>query len=342
MKKSKCLSLLLVLLLVVVLAVASGCSSTPAPAPAPPSGESTPEPAPEPAPAGKSRLTMASGWVTGVYYPLSGAMSRIAYEKMDNISLSVESSGASVANAKLIGSGDADLAILQNDIAFYAFNGEKMFDTPIKNIQGGFMLYPEPVQLVVRADSGINSPADLAGKRVAVGPLGSGTEGNAAQIMDTYGLTFDDITVERLTAGESSDFLKDGRIDAAFFTVGVGASAIADLALLHDVTLVEIDDEHADKLIANYPFYSTVTIPADTYTGIGETQTVTVLAMVAVRAELSEDVMYEFTSATFENLADIHNAHEMGKMVTLESALEGMPLELHPGAAKYFTEKGIQ
>ena len=245
MKTSKSLCLFIVLLL--VLAVASGCTSTPTPAP--PSGN----PAPDPAPAGKSRLTMASGWVTGVYYPLSGAMSRIAYEKMDNISLSVESSGASVANAKLIGSGDADLAILQNDIAFYAFNGEKMFDQAITNIQGGFMLYPEPCQLVVRADSGIKSPADLKGKRVAVGPLGSGTEGNAAQIMDAYGLSFDDITVERLTAGESSDFLKDGRIDAAFFTVGVGASAIADLALLHNVILVEIDDEHADKLIAGYP-----------------------------------------------------------------------------------------
>ncbi|MDW7650021.1 MAG: TAXI family TRAP transporter solute-binding subunit [Bacillota bacterium] len=338
MKRMKWLSVLLVLLMVAALAVTAGCTQ-PAAEPDPPEGNE--EPAPEPEPAGKSRLTMASGWVTGVYYPLSGAMSRIAYENMDNISLSVESSGASVANAKLIGSGDADLAILQNDIAFYAFNGEKMFEEAVTNIQGAFMLYPEPCQIVVQSDSGITSPADLKGKRVAVGPLGSGTEGNAAQILEAYGLTFDDITVERLTAGESADFLKDGRIDAAFFTVGVGASAIADLALLHDVTLVEIDDEHAAKLIENYPYYSKVTIPADTYSGIDATQTVTVLAMVAARAELSEEVMYEFTKGIFENLESIHNAHDMGKEVTLESALEGMPLELHPGTAKYFKEKGI-
>jgi TRAP transporter TAXI family solute receptor len=337
MKKMKGLSLLLVLLMVVSVFAISGCSQTPEAEPKTPAEDQ--EPAPEPV--GKSRLTMASGWVTGVYYPLSGAMSRIAYEKMDNISLSVESSGASVANAKLIGTGDADLAILQNDIAYYAFNGEKMFEEAIPNLLGGFMLYPEPCQLVVRSDSGIASPADLKGKKVAVGPLGSGTEGNAAQILEAYGLTFDDISVERLTAGESADFLKDGRIDAAFFTVGVGASAIADLALLHNVTLVEIDDEHAQKLIDSYPYYSKVTIPADTYTGIGDTQTVTVLAMVAIRGELSEDVVYEFTSTIFENLESIHNAHDMGKEVTLESALEGMPLELHPGAAKYFTEKGI-
>ncbi len=337
--KIKGLSLFLVFILIAALALAVGCTQ-PAPAPAP--APSAPEtPAPAPAPTGKTRLTMASGWVTGVYYPLSGAMSRIAYEKMDNISLSVESSGASVANARLIASGDADLAILQNDIAYYAFHGEKMFDAAINNIQGAFVLYPEPCQLVVGKASGIKTPADLKGKRVAVGPLGSGTEANAAQIVEAYGLTFDDFQVERLTAQESADFLKDGRIDAAFFTVGVGAAAIADLALMHDVTLVEIDDAHFQKLVADYPFYAQTIIPDGVYTGIPATKTVTVLAMVAARAELPEAVMYEFTKGIFENLNDIHRAHDMGKRVTLETALVGMPLDLHPGAAKYFKEAGI-
>jgi uncharacterized protein len=335
----KSFSLIMVLILIVALALTGGCAQKPAPAPATPAAPTTPTP--EPAPTGKVRLTMASGWVTGVYYPLSGAMSRIAYEKMDNISLSVESSGASVANARLIGSGDADLAILQNDIAYYAFHGEKMFDSAVKNITGGFMLYPEPCQLVVSTASGIKTPADLKGKRVAVGPLGSGTEANAAQIVEAYGLTFSDFQVERLTAGESADFLKDGRIDAAFFTVGVGASAIADLALLHDVKLVEIDDAHFAKLVADYPFYAQTVIPENVYSGIPATKTVTVLAMVVARAELSEDVMYTFTKAIYENLDSIHNAHDMGKRVTLETALVGMPLELHPGAAKYFKEAGV-
>ena len=288
------------------------------------------------------RFTMASGWVTGVYYPISGAMSRIAYTNMDNISLSVESSGASVANAKLIGSKDADLAILQNDIAYYAFHGTQMFDgEQVPNMRGLFMLHPEPVQLVVAADSGIETPADLAGKRVAVGPLGSGTEANAAQIAEIYGLTFDDFAAtERLAAGEAADFLKDDRIDAAFFTTGIGAAAIADLALVKDVTLVEIDDEHAAALAEKYPFYSTVTVPGDVYRGIPRLQTVTVLAMIVAREDLHEDAMYEFVKAIYENLGTIHDAHAMGQTVTLDSALEGMPIELHPGAKKYFEEVG--
>lgn len=337
MKNRKFLSLLLVVLLIAGLALV-GCQQA---APTPPDDDDDDD---VPAPTGPSRLTMASGWVTGVYYPISGAMSRIAYVNMPNISLSVESSGASVANVKLIGSGDADLAIVQNDIAYYSYHGQLMFEgEKVENIMGGFMLYPEPCQLVVAADSGINTPADLAGKRVAVGPLGSGTEANALQIVEAYGLTFADFSAtERITAGEAADFLKDGRIDAAFFTTGVGAAAIADLAVVKAVKLVEIDDEHAAKLAADYPFYSTTIIPAGVYKDVPDTQTVTVLAMVVARAELSEDVMYEFTKAIFENLGTIHESHAMGKEVTLESALDGMPIELHPGVEKYFKEVGIK
>jgi uncharacterized protein len=321
MKKMKFLCLALALLLIAGLAI--GCKQ-------------------DATPTGPWRLTMASGWVTGVYYPISGAMSRIAYEKMPNISLSVESSGASVANAKLIGSKDADLAIIQNDIAFYAVNGQLMFDKEkIANMTGLFMLHPEPCQLVVTADSGINSPADLKGKRVAVGPLGSGTEANALQIVEAYGLTFSDFSAtERLAAGEAADFLKDGRIDAAFFTTGLGAAAIADLALVKDVKLVAIDNTHAKKLADKYPFYTTVKVPANLYRGIPETQTVTVVAMVVARKDLPTDVMYTFVKAIYENLETIHTSHAMGRTVTLDRALDGMPIDLHPGATQYFKEVG--
>ncbi|MBM4324951.1 MAG: TAXI family TRAP transporter solute-binding subunit, partial [Deltaproteobacteria bacterium] len=124
-------------------------------------------------------VSIASGWVVGVYFPLAGAISRIAHEKLPDIKITVESSGASVANAKLIASGDADLAILQNDISFYAFQGTKpMFDKPIPNIRGMAALYPEHCQIHARKDAKIASVRDLKGKRVAVGPLGSGTEQN--------------------------------------------------------------------------------------------------------------------------------------------------------------------
>jgi TRAP transporter TAXI family solute receptor len=294
--------------------------------------------------AAKRFVSIASGWVTGVYYPLAGAMSRIAHEKLPDIKITVESSGASVANAKLIGSGEADFGILQNDIAFYAFKGVKpMFEAPIANIMGVTSLYPEHCQIHARKDAKIKTPADLKGKRVAVGPLGSGTEQNAMQILEAYGLKFEDLgKVERLSATESADYLKDKRIDAAFYTVGVGASAIVDTALFVDSLIVPIDGAQADALKKKYPYYSKATVPAGIYKGVDQpVPTVAVLAILVTKKELETDMVYRITKAMFENIDRIHTAHAKGKEVTLQKALDGMPIPLHPGAEKYYKEKGL-
>jgi TRAP transporter TAXI family solute receptor len=293
------------------------------------------------------RLNMGSGWVTGVYFPLAGSMSRIAHASMENISLTVESSGASVVNVKMIGTGDLDMAIVQNDVAYYAYNGlfrDDFKETPIKNMQGLFSLYPEPVQLVASVESGIKSPADLAGKRIAIGPLGSGAEVNAMQIIEVYGMTLDDFdAVERLEAGEAADYLKDGRVDAAFFTVGIGAAVIADLAVMKDIIVVNIDDEKAQELMELEDFYATATIPGDVYNDVPEAQTIAVVSIVVCRDDLSEDLMYQFVKGIFDNIETVHGAHAVaGKLVTLETALDGMPLQLHPGAEKFFKEVGMR
>jgi TRAP transporter TAXI family solute receptor len=290
-------------------------------------------------------VTIASGWVVGVYYPLAGAMSRIVYEKVPDVKVTVESSGASVANAKLIGSGDADFAILQNDIAYYAFNGIKpIFDAPIKNVRGVACLYPEHVQIQARKDAKIMSVKNLKGKRVCVGPLGSGTEANARQVLELYGLTFEDLgKVERLTATESSDFLKDNRIDAAFYTVGVGASGLVDTALMGEMMIVPISGREADALIKKYPYYAKAKVPAGIYKGTDkDVDTVAVLAILVVKAELEEPIVYNITKAIFENLGTLERAHAKGKEVKLETALVGMPIPLHPGAERYFKEKGTK
>lgn len=290
-------------------------------------------------------VSIASGWVVGVYFPLAGAISRIAHEKLPDIKITVESSGASVANAKLIGAGDADLAILQNDIAYYAFHGIKpIFDKAIPNIRGMAVLYPEHCQIHARKDAKIASVRDLKGKRVAVGPLGSGTEQNAIQILEAYGLKFEDLgKVERLTAAESADYLKDGRIDAAFYTTGVGASAIVDTALTVDSMIVPIDGPQADALVKKYPFYSKDKVPAGIYKGVDkDVPTVAVLAILAAKAELAEDTVYRITKAMFENLKTLETAHAKGKEVKLEKALVGMPIPLHPGAEKFYKEKGMK
>jgi len=291
-------------------------------------------------------VTIASGWVVGVYYPLAGAMSRIVYKAKDlNLRATVESSGASVANAQLIGTGDADFAMLQNDIAFYAYNGATLGafkDKPIKNMGGVFSIYPELVQIVATKAAGIKSIRDLKGKKVVLGPQGSGTEANALQILEAYGMKEADLgKAERIDAAAASDQLKDGRVDAAFFTVGLGAAAIMDAIITGKVSLVPVGGKEAEALIKKYSFYTAEKIPANTYKDQAEATTVAVMAMLVARTDLPEDLVYRFTKAIFDDLKQFHEAHSAAKNLTLQTALNGMPIPLHAGAAKFFKEKGV-
>ena len=291
-------------------------------------------------------VSIAAGWVTGAYFPMAGAISRIAWKhlKEDGIKVTAESSGASVANAKLIGAGDTDFAILQNDIASYAHYGKKgMFDEPIKNLLGVCTLFPEHVQLVARKDSNIKSPGDLKGKKVAIGPVGSGTTENAKQILEAWGLTVEDLAkAEQLTASQSADYIKDGRLDAAFFTVAVGAAVIMDTSLIVDVDIVPIAGANADKLIKMYPFYAKQVVAAGTYKGNDkDIPTVSVMAMLGARADLENDIVYKILSAMYSDLDQLKKAHDKFKDIEMKKGLIGMGIPLHPGAQKYFKEKGI-
>lgn len=302
----------------------------------------------EPALAQQRRLvTIASGWVVGVYYPLAGAMSRIAYNAKDlNIRATVEASGASVANAQLIGAGDADFALLQNDIAFYAFNGSTLAafkGKPVKNMGGIFTIYPELVHIVATHASGIKSMRDVRGKRVVLGPQGSGTEQNALQTLEVYGIKESDLArAERIDAGAAADQLKDGRVDVAFFTTGLGSAVILDAFLSGKVVMVPIDSVPGEVLKKQYPFYTLEKIPANTYKGQErEVLTPAVMAMLVARKDLSDDLVYKFTKAIFDNLPQFHSAHAAAKNLTLPTAQNGMPVPLHAGAERFYREKGV-
>lgn len=295
----------------------------------------------------KQLVTIASGWVTGAYYPMAGAMSRIVHTKLTNIRATVESSGASAANARLIGQKDADFAILQNDVAYYAYNGLYDFKgKAIPTMAGVFSMHPEPTQILITKDSGIKSVKDLKGKRVNLGPLGSGTEINAHQILEAAGLKLEDLgRVERLGPTEAADQLKDARIDAGFFTVGIGAAVILDPFLGGKVTLLSVASQEIDILRKKYPFYTKVTVPATAYKGLErDIQTVSVRAILVARSDLPEALVYDFTRVIFENLeggTGFYAAHPAAKNITLASATDAMPIPLHPGAAKFFKEKGV-
>lgn len=289
-------------------------------------------------------LSIASGWVTGAYYPFAGAVSRVAWKHLQaqNIRVTAESSGASVANAKLISKDDTDFALLQNDIAYYAYYGKLMFDKPIENMLGCMTIYPETIQVVARKDAGINSVADMKGKRISIGPLGSGTAENAKQILEAWGMSVDDIQSQQLKASQAADYMKDGRLDAYFNTTAVGAAHIIDTCVLVSSVIVPISGPKADALMKKYAFYAADTVPPGVYKGVDQpVQTIAVMAMMAARASLEADVVYSIVKAIYEDLDQIKGAHAQFKVIDVKKAMMGMSIPLHPGAEKYFKEAGV-
>jgi len=287
------------------------------------------------------RLRMATGGTTGTYYAFGSAVAQILSEN-SGFAISVQSTGASKANIELIDSGDVDVAIVQNDTMDYAWRGLESFNgTKYNTFSAMAAVYAEVCQVVAGASSGIKTVADLKGKTVSVGDAGSGTEINARHILDAYGITYSDITVQNLGVGPSADALRDNKIDAFFFTSGAPAAGITDLAASKDIVLVEIDDAHAAQLRNKYPSYTQYSIPAATYKGQNAAvKTVAIKATFIVSSKLSTDVVYNLTKALFEKKAQIEAAHAKGKELTLAYAVEGIPVPFHPGAEKYLKEVG--
>jgi len=288
----------------------------------------------------KKFLNIGTGGTAGTYYPIGGAMAEILNKDIPGMNASAQSTGASVANINMLKDGSVDLAIVQNDITYYAVNGTEMFkDKKVDGLKGIATLYPETCQAVTLDSSGIKSIADLKGKKVAVGAMGSGVEANARQIMEAYGITYNDIQVQYLSFAEAASALKDGNIDVAFLTAGYPTSAVQDIASQHKVRLLPVDEDKADALIAKYPFYTKTKIPAGTYAGFDEeVPAVSVMAMLVANDKVDDKLGYEITKALFNNLDRLHAAHSAAKAILKEKALEGMSLPVNAGAEKFFKE----
>ena len=207
-------------------------------------------------------INIATGGTAGTYYPIGGAIAEVLNK--NGMNASAQSTGASVANINMLKDKQVELAIVQNDITYYAVNGKEMFEESgkVENLTGIASLYPETCQFVVREDSGIKSINDLRGKRVAVGAAGSGAEANARQILEAYGITYNDISEQFLSFAEGSYALKDGTVDAAFVTAGYPTASVQDIASQNKIRLLPIGDEQVKKLAEKYPFYSKTIVPA--------------------------------------------------------------------------------
>lgn len=285
-------------------------------------------------------LTMVTGGAAGTYYPIGTAIAGIITDNVDNAEATAVTSDGSVANANSLGNKEAELALIENSIAYYAHQGIRMFEEePVTDIRGIATLYPEMVQIVSLNEYGITSLDELEGKRVGVGAPGSGTAVHAQAILEAAGLDETNVDIQYLNFSQCAEGLQDRTLDAAFVVAGIPTAAITDLASAEDIVIVSVPADIYRQLSDKYPFYVAISLPGGTYTGVDtDVNTTAVMAMLATTADVSDDLVYKITKAIFENTDVLVAAHPRGKDITLESALDGMSIPLHPGAEKYYDE----
>lgn len=288
-------------------------------------------------------INVLTGGTSGVYYPMGVALSKIYGDKIAGTRPTVQATKASVENLVLLQQGKGEIAFTLGDSLDAAWKGDEEagFKAPLKKLRGVTAIYPNYVQIVASKDSGIKTLADLKGKRLSVGAPKSGTELNARAILAAAGITYKDLgKIEYLPFAESVELMKNRQLDATLQSAGLGVASLRDLATSVEITVVEVPAATVDK--AGSPFIK-ATIPANTYTGqSAPVQTAAVVNYLVTHEGVKEDLVYQMTKAMYENLGDLAAAHAAGKAIKLESALEGMPVPLHPGAARYFKEKGLK
>jgi len=286
-------------------------------------------------------INILTGGTSGVYYPLGNALSSIYGRALPQARVTVQATKASVENLNLIQAGRGEVAFTLGDSLGFAAKGdaEMGFAKPLDKVRAIAAIYPNYIQIVASKESGIKTLADLKGKRVSVGAPKSGTEVNARTVFAAADLGYDDMSVQYLPFGESVELIKNRQLDATLQSAGLGVASIRDLATSVPITVVSIPAEVAGRI--DDPSFLPATIPAGTYEGqAGAIPTVAINNFLVTRADLDDDTVYAMTKATFENLADLKAAHAAADAIALEKATEGSPVPLHPGAERYYREKG--
>ena len=286
---------------------------------------------------GGESLTFGTGGDSGTYYAYGGTLAGYVTEHTDTSVTAVASNG-SQTNIEDIASGAIQLGFVQSDVMSYAYQGTRLFEEPVTNFSTVAALYMEQVQIVT-LNPDIKTVADLAGKNVSIGAVGSGVYFNALDVLGAYGLTEEDINPQYQDFATSVDSLKDGKIDAAFIVAGAPTTAVVDLASGNDIYLVSLDQEHIDALIETSPYYSAYTITSDVYGTPEDCTTVAIAAVVIAGNDVSEDAVYDFVSTIFNNKGSLGHAKEAELDLEFATSISDVPY--HPGAARYFEEQGI-
>jgi len=290
---------------------------------------------------------IATGGTGGTYYPLGGMLAQLISNKVSiggkKLSATAETAGASVANAQLLARKDIESAFVAADILDAAFTGKGQFEgKPVKNLRALGALYPEQVQLVTLASANVRSFKDLKGKTVSSGSPGSGQWQLLGDLLEAHGMTRKDIGEDLSSFAQSVDKIKDGNLTASLITAGAPTSSITDLATARDIRIVPLSGPEIEALRKKQPYYAVVQLPANTYKGLSApVETLAVMAIWATHDGLSDAMAYEVTKALYENTETLGQVHPKGKEISLKTALLSISIPLHPGAEKYYREKGL-
>lgn len=293
--------------------------------------------------ASTKNISISTGATSGTFYPLGTAIGKTLTDA-GIVNVTTEATGGSVENARLIGQKQTEIGFIESMIADWAYNGKEVYkDKKIPNLCGLIALYPNTIQTVVKTGSGIKGYADLKGKTVAVGIQGGSSPTNMQIVLESYGLTMKDIKPQYLAFGPSMELLKDGQVDAVMVDSGFPNSAIIDISTQHQIQILPIDAEKIKQIKVKYPFFADAhVVPKGTYKGVDvDVLTTGSLVTLCIQKDLPEDLVYNIIKTMVEKKDDIAKVHEKGKSINLQTATNGISIPIHPGAAKYYKEKGV-
>jgi TRAP transporter TAXI family solute receptor len=289
-------------------------------------------------------LSIATGGTGGVYYPIGGGLGEMIGRHIPGYTGVAEVTGASVENMGLIHREDSDLALALADSVYQGYHGEGVFKgRKVADARALASVYPNAVQLVTLADSGIRSLQDLKGKRVSLGAPGSGTEVNARTLLEANGIKASDIRAQRLNFNETADALRDGDIDAGFWSVGPPTSSILSLANSRNIHIISLTQQEMQKAMQAEPVFAPYTLRAELYEGVNQpVQTVGIPNVLVVNAAMSDELAYQITKTLFEKVDELRAIHSAANDTTVEFSLTSTPIPLHPGALRYYQETGAE
>lgn len=294
----------------------------------------------------ENNLSIVTGGTTGVYYPIGGALRTIIGDNLEGQSASVEATGASVENIRLLGSGDSQLAIVQGDAADQGFTGTGDFEGDPVETYSLAVMYPNVFHAVtlqsIAESEGFECFSDVVGTRYSVGDIGSGNEATTNQVFESLEIASTEVELQQLGYAETANALTNNQLDAGSWVVGEGHSGITELGTTEDIAIIEMCEEEREAVVSGYGGYTDHVIPGGTYPGVeDDVATIAVWNALVVPGSFNEDQAYEITKAMFEHIDEVIGVYAPGEEYLVPETIENSPVPVHPGAVRFYEEQGV-